>query len=436
MANKLIDALQMTVTDSADCEKKFDFTLPAADVAKTAANVLRELSNYVQLPGFRRGKAPMDIVRKRYENELKEEFHRQVFSTAADKISNADLDVVSWARPEEGELDFAKDYTFSMTVSLAPEFELGEYKGLEVKVPATKVDEKQIDERMDYYRQMYANYADIDTPAEENDLLKVSYESDFATTEETSPAVARLVKSDSNYIWLSNPEMIPGAIAALTGATAGGEYEFKAEFPADFREAELAGKSVSYKVKVQAVQRREMLSDEALCEKLNVKDIAELRDSLTKMAEAEADNARKAKVQEEVYDALSAKVAEFALPKALIAGEEERELRRIANTEIKSEDDVEKFKAGMEEHRKVAEEQALKKLRRVFILRKIAKLENITISNREVDEQLANMSRYYGYKEKDLRKMLTDNGGIEELQLEILSAKVVEFLANEAKISE
>ncbi|MPM88740.1 Trigger factor [bioreactor metagenome] len=294
------------------------------------------------------------------------------------------------------------------------------------------VTDEQINERIKSYRAMYGNYAEAQGGAQKEDMLKVTYKSDFALPEDASPSLKRQVEAESTFLWLSEPETIPGSIAALTGAEAGREYEVKAEYPADCREAALAGKTVNYTVKVEGVQRRAELTDQELAEKARVKTIEEFRDMLRKAMEQENRSKQRDAVIEKVYAAIDGGIAGFELPPSVLGNEVQKELQKIAREIVKTEEDAEKFKGELEEHKKVAEAAAKKALRRTFILRKLAKAEGITLEENEVDAQLREMSRYYGYKEKEFRSMLEKNGGMDDFQLDILSNKVLNHLADKA----
>jgi FKBP-type peptidyl-prolyl cis-trans isomerase (trigger factor) len=135
-----------------------------------------------------------------------------------------------------------------------------------------------------------------------------------------------------------------------------------------------------------------------------------------------------------VYEKISNEIGHFQISPALLEGEIERELKRTVQANVKKEEDVEEFKKNIETHKKEAAVNAALRLRRVFILRKIAEKENIKVESHEFDGELKNMSKYYGYKEKELRSMLEKSGGIEEMHLDILSGKVSEFLAKNAQI--
>ena len=186
---------------------------------------------------------------------------------------------------------------------------------------------------------------------------------------------------------------------------------------------------MEYTVKVEGIQRRTELSDEELAEKARVKSIAEFRDMLRKAMEQENAAKQHNATVEKVYEELDKAIAEFELPPSILAAEVQKELQKMAREVVKSEEDAEKFKADLEENKKKAEEAAKKLLRRTFILRRIARDENIKLEESEVDTQLREMSRYYGYKEKEFRSMLEKNGGMDDIQLDMLSNKVLNHLA-------
>ncbi|MBS1370298.1 MAG: trigger factor [Lentisphaeria bacterium] len=433
MAKNLVDSIQMEVRSKQPCRKELDFVVPADAVKSETEKVLREFAYAVSIPGFRQGKAPAAMLKSKYADDIRQELERKIIYAAFELAGKDEsLDIVTCGIEGEPKLEFDREFKFTLGADIAPEFELSDYKAIKVKEELDAVTDEQIDERVKFYRTMYGNYAEVQDRAQKDDMLKVSYRSDFTLPEDASPALKRQVEAESTFLWLSDPETIPGCTAALTGAEVGREYTFKAEYPADYREAALAGKTVEYTVKVEGIQRRAELSDEELAEKARVKSVAEFRDMLRKAMEQENSAKQHSAAVEKVYAELDGAVPEFELPPSILASEVQKELQKMAREVVKSEEDAEKFKAGLEENKKKAEEAAKKSLRRTFILRRIAKAEDIKLEEGEVDAQLREMSRYYGYKEKEFRSMLEKNGGMDDLQLDILSNKVLNHLAEMA----
>jgi trigger factor len=360
-----------------------------------------------------------------------------MYTSAFEKVSaDKSLDIVSYGNPEEvAPLALDAEYSFSISFDLAPEIELPDYKGLEIEMAPIKINKKDIDKQIDHYRNMYATYEDIDTAAKAEDMLKVSYTSDFKLAEDASASLKRQVVAESNWLWLNEPELIPGAIKVLTGAEKDKEYKFEASYPADWKDAELAGKKVKYEVKVLNVQRRKSLGDKELVEKMKFESVEKMREMFEKMASGEAETKRQAEISEKVYTVLDKKIKKFALSPNILQGEVQNELRRLAQG-VKNEEEAEVFKKDMDAHKKEAEKAAKAKLRKTFIMRKIAELEKISVEQHEIDGQLKGMSAHYGYKENEFRSMLEKSGGMEEMHMDILSMKVGNFLGEKAKIKE
>ena len=435
--NKLSDNLKMSCKEEKACVKDFLFVADKATVESELQSIIKEFSQMVVIPGFRKGKAPAKMLVKRYNSEIMGEMQRKMYGAAFEKVTaDKSLDIVSYGNPQEvAPLKLDDEFSFSIAFDLSPEIELPEYKGIEVEVAPVKVAKKDIDKQVDHYRNMYATYEDIETPAKAEDMLKVSYTSDFELAEDASASLKRQVSAESNWLWLNEPELIPGAVKALIGAEKDKDYKLEATYPADWREAELAGKKVKYDIKVLGVQRRKSLTDEEVVEKMKFESIEKMREMFETVAKNEAEQARQSEISEKVCAILDKKIKKFELPQNILNGEIQNELHRMAQA-VKSEEEAEVFKKDMDAHKKEAEKAAEAKLRKTFIMRKIAELEKVSVEQHEIDGQIKGMSSHYGYKEKEFRSMLEKAGGMEEMHMDMLSMKVANFLGKEAKIKE
>ncbi|MCQ2379274.1 MAG: trigger factor, partial [Victivallaceae bacterium] len=367
---KLNDALQMEVRNESACRREYSFKL-AADALKVECDrVACGIAGMVQLPGFRAGKAPQHLVRTKYAAEINEELRNRIVGAAIAKVEDdKTIDVVGVTFKKAPEIVSGKDVELSFNVDIAPEIDLGDYKAIKLDLPEESVSEEKIDERIESYRTMWGGYADSDAPAQSGDMLKVSYKSDFAVAEDASPAVKRQAEASDTFLWLSEPEMIPGSIKALTGAEKGKEYSFDAEYPADYREAALAGKKVRYTVTVSAIQSRTKLNDEELVARVKAPSMEEFRKTLAQAMEQENKSKRLEAAQQAFFEKLDAAVGDFEFPPSLLDGETARELQKMMQN-LRTEKDAEAFKEKIEENRKSASEAAKKTLRRSLILRR------------------------------------------------------------------
>lgn len=434
--DSLLKAVQLDWKETEPCTRKAEIKFSQDAVAEAFNDASKEAAKQAQVPGFRKGKAPISLIKAKYKDYIMEDVGKMLQQAAFSKVTGDEsMDIVAFGAMDAKEAPAAdKEYAFSLEVEVAPEFKMPEYKGVKVKVGKGETLEKHIENRMKYLKDLYADYVTVEEPAQKGDMLKVTYESDFVLPENAPASLQRAVKSEESWIWLSEPEQIPGVLAALTGAKKDGEYTFKAEFPADWREKELQGKTVNYKVKVLEAQRRVAVEDDAkLAEKLGMENVEKMNEEIRKTAERELEQIRKEEIKSKVAETIVGMVEDFPLPKGILASTSQREFSRIAERLVRSEADIEAFKKDKDKHVEEARAEAGKYLKKFFILRKIARTEKITVDDAEVDTQIRNMSAYLGYKEKDVRKMLSDNGGYGEIQADILMGKVIDFIASQAK---
>ena len=427
MAKKLADVLQMECSSPNACTREYSFTLSAADAKVEADRTLALVAGMVQLPGFRAGKAPLALVKSKYASHVEEELRNRIISAAVEKVEGAKDELLSLNFKEMPEFKAGEEFKFVLAADVAPEINLGDYNAVKVDVPKVEVKDAEIDERIETYRG-YGKYAEVEAPAVAGDMLKVDYESDFTPAEDANAAVKRQAAAKDTFLWLNEPELIPGSAKALTGAEKGKEYSFASEYPADYREKELAGKTLNYKVTVRSVQHRAKLTDEEMLANTGAKTMDDLRGMFRKELEMEAASKRRTEANEAVYKKLDEAAGEFELPAGLLNAEIQKELQKLARETVRSEADADKFKAELDAHKAEAEKTARPAVRRMLILRKLAQLEKVSVSDEELNAQVAGMSRYYGYKPAALRDTLRKSGAIEDLRFDILSAKVLDKL--------
>ena len=432
MAKKI--SIELEIKAPQTCVRDFEFKVTAEQLKAESDRVANAFAGMVQIPGFRAGKAPIALVKTKYAAEIADELRNRIISAAFDMVGEQkDLDVMTLVfKKPVADIDVNADLEFAFEANVAPEINVGDYKSITVEIPKDAVEESALDERVDFYRSMYGSYAAIEEAAKAEDMLKVDYTSDFVPAEDATASVKRQAAATDSFIWLNEPETMPGVIAALTGAEKGKEYEFASVYPADYREEALAGKTVNYKVTVKDIQRRTKLDDAALLEKLQLKSMDELRDRLREAMESDNESARRSKAADAVYSRLDEMAGEFELPPALLAEETNKEIQKMAREQVKSEEDANKFKEELDAKRAEAETAAKAALRRTLILRKVAKLEEVTVEDAELDAQLAMMSYQYGYKAKELKDMMEKNGAIEEFRIDMTNAKTLDKLVGMA----
>ena len=434
--DSVLENVQIELKEADSCTRNATVKYTAEQVDAVFKDAVKEAGKYAQLPGFRKGKAPAALILSKYKDYILDDVTKMLQQGGLRKVSvTPDLDIVSFGAMKADEKpEMGKEYSFTFDVETAPVFDMPEYKGLKVEVKEEQTAEQHYEAQLNYIKNLYAEFLSVEDPAVAGDMLKVAYDSDFELAEDASASLKRAVKSDESWFYLTEPEQIPGMLKAMTGAKKGDEVKFEAVFPADWREAALAGKTVNYTVKVAEIQRRVPVeSEEKLAEKLGMESVEKMHEFLKEKSKNEMEEARKAQVKSKIADQIVDSVKDFEMPKGILSMASQREFSRIADQLVRKEEDVEKFKADREKHLADAKAAAEKRLKKFFILRKIAATENITVTDEEVNMQIRQMCAYLGYKEKDVRQMLENNGGYSEIESDILMDNVVTFAADQAQ---
>ena len=422
----------LTITDTDVCGRDAKFVLPAEASTDLFLTAAKGVARKAQIPGFRVGKAPLAMVKARYKGYIDEEAGRLIQVAAYDLLSKKadELDIISYSKLEpEGKLEEGKEFTMKCDFEIAPEFELPDYKDL--GEAAASEDVAKIEEDLvERAKAQYSSFAPITDAAKEGDMLHVSYESDFALPEDASDSLKRAVKNDSAWIYLIGQEMIPGVNAALIGASVGDERSFTAEFPADWREEGLRGQKVTFKMKVHDGQRREPIEDMTkLAEKMEFKSAEELTKFYHDLAVRQAEIMSRSKTMESIQAAILEKAPEFDLPKKSLETATDNEYKLLQYAVGQDKEALEKFEAEKDQHMEEAKKKAADQLRKNFIMRKIARVEDVKLSEQEVAQAIQNMAQQTRMEPARLAEILQRTGRLNELEIELLVEKTLGVLA-------
>ena len=196
-ADSLKNAIQVEYKETAPCTQEVAVKVPAAEVEKTFNDIVKEVSREVQIQGFRKGKVPAAIVKARFAQNIVEDAAKQLQNAAIEKVqSERDLVAVTALDDDKKAPEAKQEYSFKITIEVAPEINLPDYKKLPIEVPKGEDAAKLIEERIANLKDIYADDVKVETESVSGDMLKVSYESDFVPAEDASPALKRMAKAD------------------------------------------------------------------------------------------------------------------------------------------------------------------------------------------------------------------------------------------------
>lgn len=415
------------------CKKELVIEIPVDVVRREAENVTAQYARAARIPGFRPGRAPHALVRRRFAEDIRSDVIRALlprfFETA---VRDQKLSVVG--RPQFEEVKFEDDQplTCKATFEVVPEFEIGEYKGLEVEEASTEVTEANVDQALEEIRQRAATFEVVQgRPAAQDDHLLVNYQGRDPDSPDQPPVEAR-----DAMIHLGGKGTVGGFTENLVGTEPGQVREFDVRYPEDYPQKTLAGKTLKFRVEVVAIKTKVLppVNDELAKSASEFSTLEELRQKLRReLAERRAGEAEAAAKKNLLDQLLGAHP--FPAPDGLVEEQQDRKLERVLTQLLAQGIDPRTAPVNWRKVREEARPEAERDVRASLILQKIADLEMIEVSEEEVDGLVREIAQERHEAPATLKTRLTQEGGIAKLKSTRRSQKALELIYRQAKIN-
>ena len=440
-------ALKTTVTELGASRVRLQVEIPAAVLEGRVERKARQLGRELKLPGFRRGKVPAPLVIQRIGRDavLEQAVRDQLPSWYSDAVQRAGIVPVGNPEVDLGELPpSGQPLQFSVEVGVVPTAELGEYEGLEVPRRDPAVSEEQVDAEVELVRERLARLETAERPAAAGDFVIIDYRGvlvDAAGAGEAQPQSEdqpfRGGEGRDQLVELGAGKLLEGFEEGLVGASAGEERSLSLSFPADYGNAELAGREASFEVKVKEVKSKQLPAlDDELAIDVGFDDLEQLRADIRRRL-TDAEEVRiEAEFREAALDAAVAEARVELGPELVRARAEEmweRMLHSLAHRGISREAYLKV--AGRSEEEAIGELQddAELALRREAVLTAIVAARGITPSEEELLEALRPGAEREGMEPQALLERLREGGREEAVAEDLAARKAVALIAETAK---
>ena len=417
-------------------ENEATLKITAAEVNAGYKKAVQKIADQANIPGFRKGKAPRAIIEMHYG---KEAVKQEAFEIVANKAYSEALDQeklipVSDPKVEESTFEEGKDMELTIKVTLKPEPELGEYKGLHVEKKEVEVTDEQVDAQI---KDMMGRDAKM-VVAEEGAVIEKGDFAiiDFAGTVDGEPFSGG--EGKGYPLEVGSNSFIPGFEDQLVGLSKGDSTDVEVTFPEDYFVKDLAGKEAIFKVNIQDVKRKELpeLNDEYVASKTDFKTVEELRANYKERMQKAAEANAKAEYEHELID-LAVANAKFSVPEIMIEDKISQmvEEMKMSLESRKMSLDMYMQYTGLdmakirENQRPVAEENVKTDL----VLDAIAKAEDIQVDMADVDAEIAAISAQHGASPEEVKKIIKGNGTMGLLLANILRRKAAHVVIDSAK---
>ncbi len=419
------------------CTVKIAVKAEADEVAETYKKVLRKYVQNVRIPGFRPGKAPLQVVQQHFgediKNDVKGECFRKFYPEA---VKESGVEALQLENVEDMLFSPETGISFTAVVAVKPEFKLPKYKKLSIDKLEVNVTDKQVGDRVESLRKAYAKYEDAKegVAVAEGDFVQIDYTGtlDGKPLAEVAPE-AKAVSGATGF-WLQAEEgrFLPELLEALKGMKVGETKEGVAvKFPDEAPEA-LKGKSVQYTLSVKALRSRILPDDEQFLKDAGAESMDKLREDLRGKMVADETRAEESRRQDYAIDLLL-KDADFDVPDFQVRNETSANLDRYARQAQYSGLDAEYIKQNRDQILVQAEEQAVRQVRLAYILQAIAKEENLEATDEDVAARIAEIAEARHAKPEEIRENIEKNGSMEGLKEQLRAEKSLKFVVDASK---
>jgi trigger factor len=423
----------------APCKKLVRVELDAAAVDAAFAAITKDYQKQAALPGFRPGKAPLPMVVKKYDAEIKEEAKRKLIGENYRKaIEEQKLQVVGAPDIEEVQFGRGQALSFTATIETAPEFQLPDYKGLPAQLETKSVSDADVERALELLRGQHAKFETVARSLAGGDIAVVNYSGtcDGKPITDLAPTAKGLTEQKNFWIETEGSSFIPGFAAQLIGAQAGEKRTVNVDFPADFVTPQLQGKKGVYEVEVVEVKEKVLPPlDEELAKKFGAENLEKLKDGVRKDLENELKYSQSKAIRAQTVRALLGRV-NFDLPESAVANETRNVVYDLVRQNTQRGIGRELIEKQKDEIYSAAAVNAKERVKLAFIVGRIAEQEKITVTQEDALKRAQQLAMMYQMPLDQFIKDLQKRNGVNELYDQVLHEKVLELIEKNAIISE
>ena len=410
---------------------KVDIEIPAKEAVNYYNDAAKRLAQYVNIPGFRKGKAPRNIVEQnigeeRIKHEALENALPRIFSQV---IKENDFDVVAQPYVESYDYKIGEDLKIVAKLELRPEVTLGQYKGLTIDVDAYKAEEDALQKSIDGLLQQHATTLVVtDRKTKDTDTIVFDFDG-YSNGEKIEHGDAKNYTLD-----LAHSSFIPGFAEQLVDRALGEEFEINVTFPEEYHEKKLAGQPATFKCKINEIKAKVLpeLTDEFAQKVGPFKSVDELKADIQKYLDTQKADIDRTNSEKAIFEKVTSE-AKVEIQQSMI----DREADQLV-AEYKQKLEMQGFTwdqaveaQGYDNIMKSLKEDAEVRVKNSLVIDKIAKEENITVSQADFGAKLSELSQMYQIDTPTMIKQLSQTPGVfNALSQQALNEKVTQFLAD------
>jgi trigger factor len=413
------------------CRRELELEIPAEEVQKAAERIAKEFARVARIPGFRPGKAPVGLVRRRFAEEIRGEVMQSLVPETIEKAV-AEKKMVPVTQPQVDKVDYAEGgpLKFRAVFEVLPEFELKDYKDLEVEIDSIEVTDEDVEKTLAEMRERAATFVPVEGRAIQD--------GDFAVLKLTGTPVgggAEPIQAENVTCHIGAEETISEFNENLGGANVGEHKRFEVKYPDDYPDPKLAGKAYTYGVDVVAIKEKKLpeLDDNFAKDVSDTATVDELRGKIRQNLEAVRDHRQTEQTEEKLLEKLVA-LHEFPVPQALVEHQMDVRLERVVRQLAAQGVDPRAVNVDWVTLRRRQQERAVSDVKAEMILDRVADAEKIEISDADVDAELEKLAQRGGESAEALRARLTKQGSLDRMKSKLRGDRTLAWLRQNSRI--
>ncbi|MBS3803158.1 MAG: trigger factor [Oleiphilaceae bacterium] len=418
--------MQVSVESTSNIERRMTIGVPAQEIEQAIDKRLQHAARTVKMNGFRPGKVPMSVVKRRFGDGIRQEVLSEVMRESYVKaVEEQQVEPAGWPKFEPKTVEPGKDLEFVAVFEVLPEIELGDLSKITVEKPKAEITEKDIDAMVDNLRRQQATMKPVKRKSKKKDVVHIDF------TGYVDGEVFEGGTAENQKLTLGSGQMIPGFEEGIVGAKAGEELEVEATFPDDYQNKELAGKTARFEVKVNEVEEPVLPPlDQEFFEKYGItaEDEAEFRAEVQKNMERELKQAISNKVKNDVVDGLL-ETTELEVPQNLV----DQEIDRLRQ------DAVQRFGGQMDPQQLPAElftDQAKRRVKTGLLFQELVKKNDLKAPAEKVDGKIEEIASTYEEPSEVVAHFNSNPQQKAQVESSVLEDEVVDFVLDQADVKE
>jgi trigger factor len=437
VAAERLQLMNTRVEDAGPCRKILHVNVEWSEVSADYERLLALYAAEARVPGFRKGRAPVQVVERHYAKGLAEDARDRLLPRFYNAALEAEkLKPVSVVQVADVDLVRSQGFRFRVTVDLPPEFKLPKYRKITLKDQSREVTDADVDRMLDVLRQQTARYEDVEgRPSVDGDLVRIDFEgrtADGRPVAELSADCSGIGAAKDFWAQIGQPEFLPGMAAGLVGLNIGDTRRVDVEFPEGFRIPAAAGKKAAYTVTVKAIRGRHLPDvNEEFAKQLGAESVEAVRTSMRERLKASAENEERSRRHEELSKTLIEKT-EMEAPRSLVEGESRQAFYHAVRSMIRQGVPREEVEQRRAEVAATATQVGTDRIKLRFILEAVAREEHIELTDAEFETHLGVMAGQHRVPVESLRAEIERRGEMDEVRTDALCNKVLDALVDMA----